>query len=179
MVTRSARRRARIALAIGLCLGALGAGTGEAAPDEETSCTTTVCAVAGVTATIRCDHPDTRTVSCQGVLNVWGAGRSNTASLPGALDWRGEGRCGGACSANELAQGAAAWNGVTSSSGSVAKTIYFPTVRRSLPTRTCILYTITGTSVTTARALAPLRLDMDSVESTKGVSAEAFACNLV
>jgi len=178
-VRRSARRRARIALTIGLCLGALGSGIGEAAPNETTKCSTTVCATAGVTTEIVCERPDTRTVSCQGIVSVWGIGRANTASLPGTLSFRGDGRCGGSCSSNQLAQGAAPWNGLTTRHAEVRKVLYFPPARVSSSTRGCLLYTLYGASVATARGLAPLSVELDSIESAREMYVEVYACNQV
>lgn len=176
-MSSSARRRARIAIAIGLCIVALAPAIGRAAPNETTRCSTTVCAVAGSTAEIICDRPDTKTVSCQGVVTVWGTGRANTASLPGTLSFRGEGRCGGSCSSNQLAQGASTWNGVTSRSGTVLKVLHFPPVVRSSSTRSCLLYTLYGGAVATARGLAPLSVELDSIESTREAYVETYACN--
>ena len=179
IVNSSARRRARIALAVGLCLGALAPGVGNAAPNETTKCSATVCAVAGTTAEILCERPDARTVSCQGIVTVWGIGRANAASLPGTLSFRGEGRCGGSCNSNQLAQGAAPWNGVTSRSAEVRKWLYFPPARVSSSSRSCLLYTLYGGSVATARAFAPLSIAVDGVESTREAYVEMYACNQV
>lgn len=174
------RSRARALGGLGLAVAVLAGGVGTAAPNEVTRCSTTVCAVAGAQVVITCSHPDAKTVQCQGIATVWGTGRVNSAAgVPGTLDWRGDGRCGGSCDSNQLAQGAAAWNGVTSRSASVLKVLVFPPESRTSATRTCFLYTLGVTSVATARSIAPLSINLDGAEASNTDYKEVYACNTV
>jgi len=178
MTTHSVPRRARIAFAIGLSVAVLaGGGTVSATPEEISRCTTTVCATAGVRVAITCSRPDVRTVTCQGSATLWGTGKANTTTNPGTLEWRGEGRCGGSCNSNQLAHGATAWNGITSDRGSQTKLLLFPEARRSSATTICITYSLYASSISTARGLSPISLDLDDVQASNADSISTTACN--
>lgn len=178
MTRHPVSRRARVALAIGLCIGVFASGgTVTAAPEEVERCSTTVCAVAGVRLAINCSRPDPRTVECQGTATLWGQGRTNTATFPGALEWRGEGRCGGVCNNSQLSQSAAPWNGVTSQQGNTLKILVFPRVSRSSAGPICMHYSLSASSVSRARSLSPVRLGLDEAEAANTASIQTFACN--